>query len=200
MNRLLVIPVVFLILAATGCRRQQPALSYLDNPSFEQPLDSGWVQTVVNGSYPLDSGTIERSDTLGQPGSGFAARVYKFHKQYCSLSQTVALDTDVVAVHFWARFRIGADVPCSPVSAVVLSYLDDADNRLARTVIGRFSSYNTWTDSDSQHLVKLSDSATAWTPYSLDLQTELDSFLPGIERGRVKRLCVELYAYVDYSG
>jgi hypothetical protein len=198
MNRLFAVLVLLLMIAASSCARRQPALTVLANASFEQPLDSGWVQTVVNDSST--SGYIERSDTLGQPGVGFAARVYKFHKQYSSLSQTVALDTDVHAVHFWARFRLGADVPCAPVAAVVLSYLDGAGSRLARTVIGRFSSYSTWTDSDSEHLVKLTDTTGAWAPHSLVLATELDSFLPRVPRERIKQLRVELYAYVDYSG
>jgi hypothetical protein len=200
MNRLFAVLVLLLMIAGSGCARRQPALTVLANASFEQPLDSGWVQTVVNDSTPLDSGTIERSDTLGQPGGGFAARVYKYHKQYSSLSQTVALDADFHAVHFWARFRLGADVPCAPVAAVVLSYLDGAGNRLARTVIGRFSSYSTWADSDSEHLVKVADTTGAWAPYTLVLAAELDSFLPHVPRERIKQLRVELYAYVDYSG
>jgi hypothetical protein len=198
MNQLFAVLVLLLMIAASSCARRQPALTVLTNPGFEQTLDSGWVQTVVNDSNT--NGYIERSDTLGQPSGGFAARVYKFHKQYSSLSQTLALEPDVKAVHFWARFRIGASVPCAPVAAVVLSYLDRAGNRLARTVIGRFSSYSTWTDSDSEHLIKLTDTSGAWTPHVLTFGSELDSFLPHVPQECIKQLRMELYACVDYSG
>lgn len=202
MNRRYVVTgcVVLLVLALPlpGCAKHVPALSRLTNSGFEQPLDSGWVQTVVNDSST--SGYIERSDTLGQPDSGFAVRVYKFHKQFCSLSQTVPLETLGQVVHFWGRFRIGADVPCSPVAAVIFSYLDSADNRLGRTLYYLPTSYCTWTDSDSEHLVKLTDTAGQWTQYSLNFQSELDSFLPHVPQERIRQLRVELYACVDYSG
>jgi hypothetical protein len=188
---------VLLALTLPGCAKDVPVVSNLTNPGFEQPLDSGWVQSVVN-----DSGTygyIERSDTLGQPGGGFAARVYKFHKQFCSLSQTVPLETLAQTVRFYGRFRIGADVPCSPVAAVIFSYLDSADNRLGRTLLYLPSSYNTWTDSDTQHLVR-ADTTGRWAQCSLNFQSELDSFMPHVPQERIKQLRVELYACVDYSG
>jgi hypothetical protein len=200
MNRLLVIPVVFLTIAASSCRRQQPALSYLDNPGFEQPLDSGWVQTVVNDSTPLDSGTIERSDTLGQPGSGFAVRVYKYHREHARLSQTVPLETLAQEIRFWARFRIGANVPCTPVAGVAFDYLAEDSSRLGRTIVYLPSSYCTWTDSDTLHLVRVTDTTGQWARYSLNFATELDSFLPQVAQNRIKLLRVEVFASVDYSG
>jgi hypothetical protein len=170
----------------------------LANPGFEQPLDSGWAQSVVNDSNTR--GYIERSDTLGQPGSGFAVRLYKFHKQFCSASQTVPIETLGQVVRFWARFRIGANVPCTPVAAVAFDYLADDSSRLGRTIIYLPSSYCTWTDSDTLHLVRVTDTTGQWTRYSVDLATELDSFLPRIEQNRVKRLRIEISASVDYSG
>jgi hypothetical protein len=182
----------------TGCAERTPALAQLSNSDFEQPLDSGWVQTVVNDSST--QGYIERSDTLGQPGAGFAVRVYKFHMQFCSLSQTVPLETLGQVIRFWARLRIGADVPCTPVAAVAFNYLDSAGARLGRTLFYLPSSYCTWTDSDSLHLICITDTTGAWSHYGLDLQAELDSCLPLVDQSRVRKLCVELAASVDYSG
>jgi hypothetical protein len=187
-----------LALLLPGCVKHVPALVRLSNAGFEQPLDSGWVQTVVNDSST--SGYIERSDALGQPDSGFAVRVHKFQKQFCSLSQTVPIETLGQIVRFWGRFRIGADVPCSPVASVVFNYLDSADNRLGRTLIYLPSPYNTWTDSDTQHLIRVTDTTGQWAQYSLNFQSELDSFLPHVPQERIKQLRVELYACVDYSG
>jgi hypothetical protein len=195
---LLVLLVLTLFLP--GCAKRVPALSQLTNSGFEQPLDSGWVQTVVNDSNPLDSGTIERSDTLGQPGSGFAVRVYKFHREHAVLSQTVEMETLGQVVSFDARFRIGANVPCTPVAAVGFDYLDDSSNPLARTLIYLPSSYCTWINADTLHLIRVTDTTGQWTRYSLNIETELDSFLPLVAQERIKRLRVELSAYVDYSG
>jgi hypothetical protein len=200
MNRLFAVLVLLLMIAASGCARRQPALTVLANASFEQPLDSGWVQTVVNDSNPLDSGTIERSGTLGQPGSGFAVRVYKFHREHAVLSQTVEMGTLGQVVSFDARFRIGANVPCTPVAAVAFDYLAEDSSRLGRTIVYLPSSYCTWTDCDTLHLVRVTDTTGQWTRYSLDFATELDSFLPQVAQDRIKLLRIEVFASVDYSG
>jgi hypothetical protein len=200
MNRLFAVLVLLLMIAASSCARLQPALTVLANASFEQPLDSSWVQTVVNDSTPLDSGTIERSDTLGQPGGGFAARVYKYHKQYSSLSQTVKFGTLGQVVSFDARFRIGSNVPCTPVAAVAFDYLAEDSSRLGRTIVYLPSSYCRWTDCDTLHLVRVADTTGQWTRYSLDFSTELDSFLPQVAQDRIKLLRIEVFASVDYSG
>ena len=195
---LLVLLVLTLFLP--GCAKRAPALAQLSNSGFEQPLDSGWVQTVVNDYSPLDSGTIERSDTLGQPDSWFAVRVYKYHREHAMLSQTVELEMLAQIARFDARFRIGANVPCTPVAAVAFNYLDSAGARLGRTLFYLPSSYCTWTDSDSLHLIRITDTTGAWSHYGLDLQAELDSCLPLVDQSRVRKLCVELAASVDYSG
>ncbi|UCG44309.1 MAG: hypothetical protein JSU73_06825 [candidate division WOR-3 bacterium] len=169
----------------------------LSNAGFENSLDSGWVRVVTNDSNT--AGYVERSDTLGQPGGGFAARVFKYHKQFCSLSQAVPIDTLGQVASFQARFRLGGSVSCSPIAAVVFSYLDSSDRRLGRTVFYLPSQYSTWADSDTQHLILATDS-TGWNEYSLNLLNEVNANLPGVDAGEVKRLRVELLASVDYSG
>jgi hypothetical protein len=187
-----------LALPIAGCTKQVPALSQLANPGFEQPLDSGWVETVVNDTWT--NGNIERSDTLGQPGGGFAVRVYKYQRQFCALSQTVPVETLGQVVRFWARLRIGADVPCSQVASVVFNYLDSTGNRLGRTIVCRVSDSCTWTDSDTLHTRKVTDTTGVWAQYSLNLETELDSFLPNVSQESIKKLRVELYACTDFYG
>lgn len=194
--RLLLLGVAVLLLG--GCRPAAFRPVSLANPGFELPLDSGWVSTVVNDT--LTSGYIEQSDTLGQPDSGFAVRVYKFHKQYCSLRQEVPVETLDQVARFDARFRLGGFVPCSPAAAVAFDFLDGAGGRLGRTVYCLVTPYNTWTDSDSLHVVRLTDTTGQWSEYRLNLRAELDSFLPGVVPGHVRRLGVEIFARVEQSG
>lgn len=181
-----------------GCSETPFPTAALTNPGFELPLDSGWVLTVLNDSNT--TGYIERSDTLGQPDSGFAVRVYKFHKQYCSLRQEVPVETLDQVARFDARFRLGGFVPCSPAAAIAFDFLDGAGGRLGRTVYCLVTPYNTWTDSDSLHVVRLTDTTGLWSEYRLNLRAELDSFLPAVAAGDVRRLGVEIFARVEQSG
>jgi hypothetical protein len=181
-----------------GCGETPFPTAALTNPGFEMPLDSGWVSTVVNDT--LTSGYIEQSDTLGQPDSGRAVRVYKFHKQYCSLRQEVPIETLDQVARFDARFRLGGFVPCSPAAAVAFDFLDGAGGRLGRTVYCLVTPYNTWTDSDSLHVVRLADTTGLWSEYRLNLRAELDSFLPAVVPEDVRRLGVEIFARVEQSG
>lgn len=172
---------------------------HLANSSFEQSLDSGWVSAVVNDSNTR--GFIERSDTLGQPDSDFAVRLYKYHKQHVNLSQTVPLETLGQIAQFQARFRYGGSVECAPVAAVVFNYLDSLNNRLGRTLICLASQYAHLVDSDSQHVITVSDTAgRQWAQYRLNLLSDLTSYLPLIALEQVKRLSVEIVAWVETSG
>jgi hypothetical protein len=85
-----------------------------------------------------------------------------------------------------------------PAAAVALDYLDGAGSRLGRTLFYLSSSYCTWTDSDSLHLIRIADTTGAWSRCSLDLQAELDTSLPLVDQSRVRELRVELSASVDY--
>jgi hypothetical protein len=49
-------------------------------------------------------------------------------------------------------------------------------------------------------LIRVTDTTGQWAQYSLNFQSELDSFLPHVPQERIKQLRVELYACVDYSG
>lgn len=194
--RLLLLGVAVLLL--DGCRPAAFRPVSLANPGFELPLDSGWVLTVLNDSNT--TGYIEQTDTLGQPDSGRAVRVYKFHKQYCSLRQEAPVETLDQVARFDARFRLGGFVPCSPAAAIAFDYLDAAGSRLGRTVFCLVTPYNTWTDSDSLHLVRLADTTGLWSEYRLNLRAELDSFLPAVDPAQVRRLGVEIFARVEQSG
>jgi len=198
MHRHTVFLVIVLLAAGAGCRKEPPILSQLTNGGFELPLDSGWVQTVANEFGTR--GYIERSDTLGQPGGGFAVRLYKFQRERVALSQTFELETPAQVVRFDARFRLGADVPCTPVATVAFNYLDSTGVRLGRTLFYLPSSYCTWTDSDSLHLIRVTDTTGAWHEYRLNLEDELSQSLPLVDRSRVCHLGIELVASVEASG
>ncbi len=188
------------LLAGCGTESPTPAVpARLTNSGFELPLDSGWVSAVVNDSNT--QGFIERSDTLGQPDSGFAVRLYKHHRQHVSLSQTVPLQTIEQTAEFKARFRYGGSVECAPVAAVVFNYLDSLNHRLGRTLICLASEYAQLTDSDSLHIIPVSDTAGGhWTQYRLDLLSDLTTGLPDVDRDQVKYLTVEITAWVETSG
>jgi hypothetical protein len=183
------------VLAVGSCRKPAPAVAVLANPGFEQPLDSGWTQSVVNDTF--SRGFIERSDTLGQPDSGFAVRVYKFAPQRASLGQTIALDTIGQVLRFTARFRFGGNVLSAPVAAVSLSYLDRAGSRLGRTLLELASTYSILANSDSVHLIAVTDTTAGWRQYAVNIQNELDSSLAAVERSAVKQLRVELTAWAE---
>ena len=190
-----------LALAVGNRAKPLPPLAVLANPGFEQPLDSGWTQSAINDSNTRGyTGYIERSDTLGQPDSGFAVRVYKFHHRHASLGQTVSLKTLGQVLRFTARFRYGGNVPCAPAAGVSLSYLDSTGRRLGRTLVALASSYSTLTNSDSVHVIAVTDTVAGWRQYAVNIQAELGSSLPAVEHTAVKRLRIELIALVEGSG
>ncbi len=193
------LPLAALVLAVVGCSKPTPDLVVLANPGFEQPLDSGWAQTIINDTA-YSYGYIERSDTLGQPDSGFAVRVYEYMPQHATLAQTVPLETVGQVVGFAARFRFGGYKPMAPVAAVSLSYLDGSGNRLGRTLVATASARSALANSDSVHLITVADTAdsvVAWRRYAVNLQTELDSWLAAVEPSAVKQLRVEMTAWVE---
>jgi uncharacterized protein (DUF779 family) len=164
----------------------------LVNGDFEQPLDVGWTDTVVSAA---GSANFERSDTLGQPSPGFAVRVYKYLASYASLSQTVDVPDVNLALSFDGRLSIGGgSSTCWPVAAVIVRYLDASATSLGNTRIYLHDQYCTWATSDTQSLIDITTPGV-WTPYSLDIASELSTHLSGINPASVSKLKVELFAF-----
>ena len=168
------------------------ATELLINGDFEQALDVGWTDTVVGttGSY-----FFERTDTLGQPTPGFAARVYKYLASYASLSQTVDVPDVNLNFSLHGRLRIGGgSSTCWPVAAIILRYKNSSGSELGNTKMWVHSEYATWTSSDTAHLIEINTPET-WETYGLDVAQEIASYLPGVNPTEVRKVTIELYAY-----
>lgn len=168
------------------------ASEFVINGDFEQPLDVGWTETVEGAS---GSHLFERTDTLGQPTPGFAARVYKYLASYASLSQTVEVPNVNVNFLLHGRLRVGGgSSTCWPVSAVILRYLNSSDIELGNTKMWVHTEYATWANSDTAHLIEITTPET-WENYRLDIAQEISTYLPGINSSEVRKINIELYAY-----
>lgn len=162
------------------------------NGDFEQPLDVGWSDTVVG--Y-VGEARFERSDTLGQPVPGFAARVYKTLASYASLYQTVEIPDLDVTLSFDARFRIGGgSSTCWPVAVFMVRYLDESGRHLGKTRFYLHDQYCNWERSDTSNLIEITN-PDLWDSYELSIRDELQNNLTGINPSLVRELCLELFAY-----
>jgi len=165
----------------------------LVNGDFEQALDVGWTDTVVNEA---GLSRFERADTFGQPTLGSAAKVYKLLARYASLRQTVDVPNVDLTLAFDGRFKIGGgSSTCWPVASFWVRYADSTGLELGNTRICRSSVYSTWTKSDTVSLIEIPDTTGEWKNYTLDLSEELTANLPGINPDEVRKITIELYAY-----
>lgn len=188
MQRILLCSVFLLILVG-------PALAdeFLINGDFEQPLDVGWTDTVLSqaGSY-----AFSREDTFGQPMPGYAAKVYKYLARFASLRQTVDVTSLDLSLSFDGRFKIaGGSSTCWPVASLWIRYADANGTELGNTRICRSSVYSTWTSSDTVHIIEITDTTGAWNNYTVNLQEEVSTNLPGVKPEDVAKVTVDLFAY-----
>jgi hypothetical protein len=168
------------------------ATELIVNGDFEQPLDVGWIDTVVGTS---GSFLIERTDTLGQPSPGYSARTYKYLWCYTSLSQTVDVPNVNLNFSLYGRLRIGGgSSTCWPVAAIILRYLNSAGVELGNSKMYIHTEYSTWANSDTAHLIEINTPET-WETYGLDVAQEIASNLPGVNPSEVGKVTIELYSY-----
>ncbi|MBM3322604.1 hypothetical protein FJY69_03910 [candidate division WOR-3 bacterium] len=164
----------------------------LVNGSFEQPFSVGWRDTVSDfgGEY-----RIERSDTLGQPGPGYAARVYKYLAEFASLYQTVDVPGASLSLEFDARFTIsGGSSTCWPVASLWVRYRNAFGAELGNTRFYRPSPYATWVRSDTVSLIEIAENGV-WRHYALDIAHELATNLRGINPAQVRKITIDLFSY-----
>jgi len=183
-----------------GCTTPHRAdLVQLTNADFELPLDSGWTVSCDTGRY--STVTVFRSDTLDQPEPGFAVHVSAAYttSRDASISQTTPIETLAQVLRFWAKFRTASDTSEAYSSEVTLSYLSSSGARLGRTSVIRKSARRDLRCSDSVHVIPVTDTSGQWIPYALNLQAELDSWLPRVDQASIRRLRVELRAGVYWS-
>jgi hypothetical protein len=194
-SRAVALAVLAFLMLSGSCRPVQPGTDLI-NGSFEQPLNTGW--RMANGGDP-SSATIERRRDLGQPDTGWAVRVAQEGQGHARLVQTVSISDEAYAFGFTARLSISGSLSCIPIAAVLLRYLDEAGDGLGSTRWYRAAPDCDWTGSDTCHLIPVAQNAP-WTGYQLNLPDELAAHLPGVAAGRVRRVAVELAAFVMASG
>jgi len=172
-----------------------PALAnMLVNGDFEQPLDVGWTEDV---RHAAGNALFERTDTMGQPEPGHAARVYKYLAYHASLMQVVDVPNAYHALEFDGRFRIaGGSSTCWPTAALIVSYLDDADAELGSTMFILRNQFNTWRESDTLHFVDI-QVPSVWEHYELDISQEVADHLPGVNALDVRKLKLQLFSYCN---
>lgn len=165
---------------------------FVANGGFEEPFEAGWTDTVVGVT---GEARFERTDTLGQPSPGYAARVWKTLASYASLFQVVDIPDADVRLSFDARFGIGGgSSSCWPVAVLMVRYLDDAGNHLGKTQFYLHDQYCTWEASDTSSLIEVTN-PEQWGSYELSIRDELRDRLTGISPAAVSKLCLELFAF-----
>jgi uncharacterized protein (DUF779 family) len=164
----------------------------LVNGDFEQPIDVGWDTIAVN---LIGCDTFRWSDSLGQPTPGYAAAAYKYLASYASMNQTVDVPGVNLTLTFDARFVIGGgSESCWPVASFVVRYLDAAGTSLGNSKIYLHNQYCTWAGSDTQSLIDITTPGV-WTPFTLNVASELSTHLPGINPAGVNKLNIDMFAY-----
>jgi hypothetical protein len=164
------------------------------NGGFDEPLSVGWSDTVWSaaGSY-----NIERSDTFNPLEPGFAAQVYKCRGYFTTLYQTVDVPSADLALSFDGRLYLwpGAE-SCWPAPAFIIRYQDAAGTELGNTKFYKHNIFCTWQSSDTAHLIDVT-SQWGWKHYQLDLGREIRDSLPGVDPAAVRKVRVELHAFVS---
>lgn len=164
-----------------------PAQELLVNGDFEQPLETGWVQTMGgSGTH-----TINR-DTGYDPDPDYEAYCYQYDNPgYARLSQQVEVPGPALEVGFRAKLETTGQTSCWPAAYVSVCYLDENGTKLGET---RYFSagFSPWTASPVFNPVRVT--STDWNDYTVIVADELSQNLPGINPAEVRR--VEL-AFAD---
>ena len=135
-----------------------------------------------------------RADIM-QPTPGYAVAVHKYLASYASMNQTVDVPNVNLTLTFDARFKIGGgSSTCWPVASLVVRYRDASGTSLGNSKIYLHDQYCTWAGSDTQSLIDITTPGV-WTPFSLDIASELSTHLPGIDPASVKKLTVDIHAF-----
>jgi opacity protein-like surface antigen len=162
----------------------------LVNGDFEQPLETGWKDTVYSlaGDY-----RYERSDTFGQ-GTGQAAKARKYLAKFASLRQAVPVPGADLTLSFDARLNIGGgSSTCWPVAAVFVRYLDASGAELGATCWYNHHPSADWLDNDTMNLVEVT--SFDWNRYELRIAQEIATNLPGVSPEDVGQVMFDLFAY-----
>lgn len=179
---------VFLLVAAGPA----PAENLLTNGEFEQALSVGWNQDVGGSGYK----TIDRAIDF-DPDPDFEARCSLYAGAgYARLSQVVDVPGTNLELDFRGSFAIGAgSSTCWPVASVCVTYRDAGGTYLGETRIYRHNEYCDWANSPTLHLIEVVN--PDWQEYSLDVNDEITTNLPGVNPADVGKVEVSLYDYTS---
>ena len=162
----------------------------LTNGDFEQNLENGWSLRIVTPTYgdTVDIAAKYDSDPDNE------VRVKKHHATLAKLYQSVNIPTTDLEFSVSAKL-FAYEYPSTSTyywsaAAVVLSYLDNNSNLLGQTRINNKSQHCPWVNSNTVHLINVTDTAN-WYTYSFNINNELNN-LPGINRGNIKKIQVAL--------
>lgn len=161
----------------------------LTNGDFEEPLTTGWEQTLVG------SDAIINRSTSHHPDPDYEAYAHKGTGDgYARLSQTVpVLGTDL-SFAVSAKLSANATSTAWSAAAVVLTYFDENSYPLGETSVCYGSRYCPWESTPTFHMIILDPDV--WVDHAFDLDEELTN-LPGINPAEIRQIRVSLLAFVD---
>jgi hypothetical protein len=161
-------------------------LELVTNGDFEEPLATGWEESVSGG-------TIHRG-TSYDPDPDYEVRLYKgTGSGYARLDQPIEILGTDVAFSANLSLRASATSTAWAASALILAYLDEEQQTLGETRVCAASAYCPWEQSPTLHLIYPDQSI--WIEHSFRIDEELTN-LPGINPAHVKGIRVSLLAHV----
>jgi hypothetical protein len=171
---------VLLLLVPPGVRAE----NLVGNGDFEVPLQPAWT-AISTGEC-----TIERDAGL-DPDPDYEAHVVLSGNGYGRLLQIVAVPDGEVELSLSLRVMANATGEAWAGAAIVLAYLDEAQDFLGETRLGAWSRNCPWESGPDEHLISLP--ADMWLYWTLDISEELQE-LPAVDPLAVRYIRVGLYA------
>lgn len=162
----------------------------LTNGDFEQDLDVGWTQTISGTAATINRGAAY------DPDPDYEVYLYKgTGTGHAKLHQTVYIPT--IDLDFSAALKLYASsnsTTCWAAGALVIGYLDEADNLLGESIICAKSVACPWVNSATRHIITPADSF--WHDYAFNINDELE-YLAGITPGDIKRIQITLASFAE---
>lgn len=164
-------------------------LELATNGDFELDLDAGWVQ-VLEG----DGALIERATHHDQDPDNEVLVWKPEGAGQATLSQRVTIPT--TDLMFSATLRtnaIGELEAAWDFGGLIITYLDQYDTPLGRTVIGSLSRYCPWKNSTTDHIIETTP--VVWELHEFNFNEEL-YYLSGVDPTAIRTLDIRATAIV----
>ena len=161
----------------------------ITNGDFEADLRTGWLQDF---GLPTALDSIMISPQLDSDPDNEVI-VAKYNASSAKLYQTVTIPTLDLQFSCQALLYVLEHSPSSETwaaSAIILRYLNSSNNLLGQTRIVNKSPNCTWSNSGTNHLIVVTDTAN-WHDYSFNLNNELNN-LSGVNRSNIRKVQVAI--------